>query len=171
MAGHELAGDPARAESLYNDVARVSSDRGAAALAKLKLLSLRVDKGQPGEVLAALDEMQSQLDEIADSGALAEAALQRARVQLASRNFRQALEAALSVIVFYPDEVLSHAPATLLAARASFGLDDLVRARMYLEDLTNTYPQSPELAAAKEDFARLERREGKKLTPESTQTP
>lgn len=153
-----VSGDKAGARRIYDDIASsFPPDTRVGALASLRKLSLS-EENNGTRLLESINKIADTLKD-PDQSTKAELQFLKARALAREDRYREAAEGYLGIRVFYPTVKELQAAATLEAARAFFQMDDLKWTAFYLQDLKASYPNSPELAAAKEDFARLERRQ------------
>lgn len=164
-----VSGDRSGAARVYDDItAHFPVDTQIGALATLRKLALS-DEIRGAKLNESITRVAEALKD-PDPDTRAELKFLTARALAQEDRFREAAEGFLSIRVFYPGVKELQAAATLEAARAFFRMDDLKWAAFYLQDLKSLYPASPELVAAKDDFARLERRQNRPDDTSNTQT-
>jgi TolA-binding protein len=111
--------------------------------------------GQYDKAVAVYD---STLSGTRDSSMLAQAWVLKGQSLLAQKKWEPAVLAFLHVPVFYPDQKLFMPAALLGSARALTGLDAFGAAKERLGQLVESYPASPEAAAARIELERLNKR-------------
>ncbi|GAT33019.1 hypothetical protein TSACC_21424 [Terrimicrobium sacchariphilum] len=164
-----ISGDRSGAAQVYDEITtHFPVDTQPGALAALRKLALS-DQLHGVKLSESVTRVAEALKD-PDPHTKAELKFLTARALSQQDRFREAAEGFLGIRVFYPGVKELQAAATLEAARAFFQMDDLKWTAFYLQDLKSLYPASPELAAAKDDFARLERRQNRPADTSSIQT-
>lgn len=135
--------------------ASASGDRGAEPAAEFP----REPEGVRGVGESAAGVMDDEADviQIMDTAATpeveAEAALAAGERALQRRDWTAALDALLRIPVFHPERTDWHAAVLLRCARAYAGLEDRGREERALLALADGYPDAPETATARREWA------------------
>jgi hypothetical protein len=135
--------------------ASASGDRGAEPEPERP----REPEGLPrvGESAAGAMRNEAEIIQIMDTAAIPEVAVEAALAAgehaLQRRDWTAALDALLRIPVFHPERTDCHAPVLLRCARAYAGLDDRGREERALLALADGYPDAPETATARREFA------------------
>ncbi len=135
--------------------ASASGDRGAGPAAEFP----REPEGVRGvgESAAGVMDDEAEVIQIMDTASTpeveAEAALAAGERALQRRDWTAALDALLRIPVFHPERTDCHAAVLLRCARAYAGLEDRGREERALLALADGYPDAPETATARREFA------------------
>jgi len=142
-----------KAQQMIDQLAAESTDEEIVQRAHVALATLWARGGQADKALPILDKA---IDSSGDARTLARAWSSKGDLLLAQKDYDGALRAYLRVPIFYSTEETFLPGALLGSARAYEGLGDPAFARSTITKLIESYPNSPEAAAAKTDLARLD---------------
>ncbi len=144
------------AEKLALDIASRGSDPETQLGAKAVLAACLVRRGEAEKALPILTEVMRGAHR---EDTLATASVYEGECHLASKEFEPAILCFLTVPVFYPDQHYLEARWKLGAGRAFFAAGEIDRAKETLNELVEKQSAAPEVAAAKAELERIERRE------------
>jgi tetratricopeptide (TPR) repeat protein len=115
--------------------------------------------GRRGDHARAIEICEQILKDGSRPDTMATAAINKARSHQALKQWDSAVLAYLNIPVFYPEQK-TYVPNYLLgSAQCYFELSDLPRAKDALNELLKSYPAAPEADAAKQELAKIARRE------------
>jgi tetratricopeptide (TPR) repeat protein len=142
------------AENLASQMAHAAANPESARAADVYLAAGMARRGDYARAMQIYDEI---LNEGSRPETLAPAAVNKGLGHLARQEWEDALLALLQVPVFYPQEQVLMPDVLLGSAQAYIGLRDFTRAKTALDELTNTYAQTPQAAQAQAEMKRLVR--------------
>ena len=144
----------ADAEPLLTEIQKVVRDPETLRGAQLRLVEGLIRKQQFEKALQICD---GAIKESVQPDVLAEAWVNKGHVLFAKKEWDAALLAYLRVPVFYHNQKIIMPAALLGAAKAYRRLDDDDRAKKSINELTETFPKSPEAELAKAELGKMRR--------------
>lgn len=148
-------------DPLIDNLSRIATDPETLRAAKVFVAAKLTRRGEHAR---ALEMFEAVLKETTKPMTLATASVNMGQSHLALKQYDAALLAFLQIPVFYPRQKMLLAQSLLGTARAYYGLEDLPRAKVTLNDLLKDFATSPQAADAKAELEKIARRE-KALAP------
>lgn len=148
-------GREAEAAPLVTQLASVPDNAEAARQVRVQQAVAAVRKGEYKKALELYDTV---IGESADHATLAQAWINKGRCLLALREWEDAGLAFVRIPALYPDQKLLFPPALLGTASAFAGLREFDEARRRFQEIVDTYPDSPEAAAARTELEKLSKK-------------